>query len=646
MSYHVCLSAVLFCIAVSVSAQEELILGSIQEYREASNRLSTYDDLKVDWTMDGQTQVYFNEGLNNLIENHPAMAETNFNEVLKREPKLWQAFYFRGVSRRQLEKFGGARWDFQQALNLHRCYEAQVEMGKIEQQTFNVAEAVKAYDKAVKMAPEKPVAYYLKANILADLGQGKNAVEGYTQCLVRDSLFHDARIRLGLMKVTSPATTAQALPEVNQVLKMDSLHRYGLFFRSIFAFKSEPVQTEKDLNRLVRLWPTNLMVLYLRGLMLSSQGNYERAFPDFHKLIEATYHDENAFRGQQSWIDKRIDIQNAGAYTVMRVYGLSEFDSRLIKEAYCQLITGHYSQAIYTIDKTNISYKDPLCFFLKGVASEHMRNHNQAYRYYAKTLALDNDILDAHKKRGIYEQELEEWDKSIADFNEMLRINREAFVAYKLRGLSYYHSKQVPKAIADFTRYLQRDSLDKEAYGFRGMAHLATRQPLEAAVDFANSGNVHMLNFKKLTYSLDSMLILKDTAKAYAYANRLTKAAPFFTEGYALKLKLLASHGDWPRVGQEVSRALANSRTDAPKQSHSLLLAIQAAAWAKEKEYDRAFTTFDEALKFDQANTWALLERGKVFLEMSKKSKAISDFKKASGYGNKEAQALLKHLEE
>lgn len=226
----------------------------------------------------------------------------------------------------------------------------------------------------------------------------------------------------------------------------------------------------------------------------------------------------------------------------------------------------------------------------------------------------------------------------------MVRINPQAYVAFKLRGLSNYHTGQFRKAIDDFSRYLQRDSLDKETLGYRAMAYLKVSQRLDAAADFANAGHVQLLNFKKLTVSLDSLLARQDTAKALTYADRFTRNTPFFTEAYVVKMKVLLSKKKWDDMSREIDRALSNSRTDASEQKHSYLLAIRAATWGREQRYDEALSKFSEALTFDAANTLVFLERGKLYLAMSKKSKALSDLKKASSLGSKEALDLLQTL--
>jgi tetratricopeptide (TPR) repeat protein len=647
LKYYMKRFATLLLLAATTPAlaQTDLFPDALEDFLLESNRLRAYSDVAIEWSMDGQTQAQLNEGLNNLLEEHPVNAESNFAQVIRQKPEQWQAYYYRAVSRKQQNKLNEARADLLHVLVAHGpFYEGFVEMAKVERLALNIGAVQKYLDKAIQLAPERAMALFLKAELDWQLGKVKPALDGYALCVQRDSLFHDVRMRLGLFQVTSGDNMDRAMPQLNKVLAMDSTHRYARLFRSLAGFKTDPSQALIDLNVLARRWPGNRMVLYLHGLILAKNGDYQRAFPELRKLIELAYQDENAFRGQQTWLDKMIDVQNAGAYTVSRVYGLSDYDAGQVKQAYCLIVAGDYGHSIVAINRANVAYKDPLCIFLKAVASEHMGDHQGAFRLYSQALTLDPDIVDAHKKRGIYEQELEHWDKSIADFNDMLRINSHAYVAFKLRGISNYYINQFAKAVDDFSHYLQQDSLDKETMGYRGMTYLKVGKRLDAAADFANADHANLLNFKTLAVSLDSLLASQDTTKALAYADRLTRNTPFFTEAYVIKMKILLAKKKWGDLRSEIDRAISNSRTDAGDQKHAYLLGIRAITWVHEQKYYEALAKFNEALLLDANNTLFFLERGKLYLALDKKSKAVSDLKKASSLGSKEAHDLLQTL--
>lgn len=646
MALRTCFGWLLVCLAPHVNAQLELFGDAIGLHAMETNRILAYDDIAIQWKMNGQLQVHLNEGINNLFENNPALAETNFTDVIKADSTIWQAYYYRGISRKQSRKLKDAEADLLHVIGTRNLlYECYIELGKISQLEDNVKDAEKFYDKGIKADPRKPLGYFLRANIQLAQNQQKDAAKNFNLCLLQDSVFHDARIKIGIIEIIKKKQFEAGLPYFNHVLRNDSLQRYALLFRSMVNFSTDQERSLSDLNHVVRLSPDNVLILYLRGLLLTEMGDYRRSFTDFHKVIERVYESDNNFVGKQTLVDKKIDIQNAGAYTVSRVYGLPEEDAVKIKKAYCLMLIGKYSESINSINETSFSGTEPLCLFLKGVASEHIGKHDAAYNFYNQALELDNDILDAHKKRGIYRQEMKQWASSIADFTEVLRINPETYVVYKIRGVSYYHLKNFPKAVSDFTQYLERDSTNKEIIASRGMAYMGDGQDLKASLDFAESGELHMLDYKKIAKSLELLLQNGDTAVALTYLNPLTKSVPVFTEGYALKFKILVSRQDWKSISNEIDNAIGNRRPDVNHRDQSYLLTIKAITSGKGNRYEEAIIKLNEAIEYDKLNALAFLERGKILLATGKNNKAINDLKRALSLGEGEAKEILSGLD-
>jgi len=98
---------------------------------------------------------------------------------------------------------------------------------------------------------------------------------------------------------------------------------------------------------------------------------------------------------------------------------------------------------------------------------------------------------------------------------------------------------------------------------------------------------------------------------------------------------------DWNSIEREVDTAIKNSRMDASPLDHSYLLTIKGMASGKGKKYDEALDRLSEAIKYDKQNSLAFLERGRILLATGKNNKAITDLKRASSLGHKEAEELL-----
>jgi tetratricopeptide (TPR) repeat protein len=137
------------------------------------------------------------------------------------------------------------------------------------------------------------------------------------------------------------------------------------------------------------------------------------------------------------------------------------------------------------------------------------------------------------------------------------------------------------------------------------------------------------------------VLVKGDTLEGMRLLKKVTNATALFTEGYAQRFRLDILQNNWADVEQNISRAIGSSRADAHVENHSYLLTLQAIIYAREKREQEAMEIFNEAIKTDRKNHLAYLERGKLFRQLGKTTKAQNDFKEASVLGNPEAAKII-----
>jgi tetratricopeptide (TPR) repeat protein len=372
------------------------------------------------------------------------------------------------------------------------------------------------------------------------------------------------------------------------------------------------------------------------------------------KVIQASREDENYFIGQQTMLDKRIDILNAGNYTTRTIFGFDEADAKKIKKGFCLLLAGKYDGSIREFDLVKNVNKNSLTLFLKALANEHSGNHQEAFRLYNLALVFDNDITDAHKKRGVYLSELQNWSASEKDFSDALKINPEIHVIYKLRGITRYYQNNFSGAIDDFTRYinyLNRDSLEleqpvqfkiyKEVVGYRAMAYQKEDFYLDAVSDFLISDNMRAIDLALMNNSITQLISEGDTTKAIGYLNNYLRQAPYFVDARISRIRILEMQKNWDTIDQEIDEAL--------KYGASAYLHFVRALVLKEKKNDTVAIKFftdsiELANKLHETNAPAYLERGKLYAKLNKKKQAIKDFEAAEKQGSKDAARLLREL--
>lgn len=624
-------------------AQNELFVEALNEY--LTDRLWEFEEIPIKWNMEGKLQADLNEGLNNLLEDNLNVAENDLTAVIAKDSSIWQAYYYRAAVEKKLGRRSKAEKDIRQALEIKGdFYEGLVELAKILYLQRQTKESARVLQKAIHMNPSVGTAYYLKGDINWLQKEHKTAINSYRECLNADSMFHNARVKLGLMEVASKNDINGAIIHFNRVLSYDSLQKYALLFRAILGDKIQREQSVKDLTNLLLVSPDNLLALYTRGFMSAQLGDFERAFKDFHKIIQLTATSDNNFIGQQSTLDKKIDLQNLGMYALSRIYGMSEEDRLIVRKAYCQIIIGEHNKSIATLNELPHPNHDPLSVYMKAVAYEHAGQHVQALNFYNLAINLDNQIADAYKKRGVYEQEMQQWAKSISDFNTVLKLNPMAFRVVKMRGVSHYHLKMYTKALEDFNACLKNDSTDQETRSFRGMVYWNLNQPLKAYVDFTVSENYSSVNLKHIEHLVDSVLQQRDTVQAMYSLNVITEAIPYFTEGYVQKFKIHVHRNEWQPIIDDLPKALNNRRSDVSKSNYSYLLTLKGMLYARDNQPGEALKLLDLAIDTYSRNDLAYIERGRILVSAGKLSKGKDDLKKASALGNRQAEAMLAEM--
>jgi tetratricopeptide (TPR) repeat protein len=639
------LIALIVCVtATSVRAQEHYALMRLVTDNFFQTRNSKFEKIEITWNMEGIIQADLNDGINFLFEDKPLRAVGRFDIVLGKDPSLWQAYYYRGVAYRQLKEHNKAVADFKSAIRLNQnLYEAYVETAKVYLALGSLRECETSIKRAIRTDEKRPAAYYLKGCLEQAQNKTDLATTSFRECLSADMSYHRAQIDLALIELTANHNEANALKELDLVLHHDSLQADALMMRAILTFDKNKNQSVADLTRVIRINPASMIAPYLRGALLTNLGQYDRAFADFQTVIKGTATDDNNFKGQQSWVDKKIDVQNVGAYTLTRVYGLPDDDTEKLKKAFCMIITGDYSKSIHVLNSTSNQTREPLTVYLKAVAHEHMGKHYPALNLYNQAIYLDNTIADAYKKRGIYSMELKEWTSSIDDFNTVLRLRPQSFNIYKIRGISHHFNQNYERAINDFTEYIKHDTTDQEAVTYRGLSYMKNEQPLHAYIDFANSNYTAGINNKAMLRQADSVLTIGDTTLALKALETFVKRMPAFTEAYALKLRVHASKNEWAIVQRELETALENLSSKSPRRDQAYLFTLKGMAIRDTAPTD-AIDAFDRAIRSDKASALAYLERGKILLAQNKTLKAVDDFKKAALLGNAEAKTLLDGL--
>lgn len=616
--------------------------------RESSRGLDLMGYQKPDfkWKMEGKAQAALNEGINLLDEGKPRLAITELSRASVLAPKEWVIYYYLGVSYKltRAPKAAIVFLNTSRRLNATNFY-VDMELGKCYELLNMSDEALQAYGTAASERSGSPLPHYMRGNVHLGLGDLPRAERSYRDAKKIDPNFLDGEVKIAQIEAVARNRVDVALNILTDALKKDSTHQQALIFHGLFAAKENPKASLHDFDLLVRLNPGNPMMRFIRGVLLIQQEDFESAFTDLRRVLESTSNTMRLYSGQRTQNDRRLDIEYAGFYVMSHIYGLPDEQATKIKKAFCLMLVGSYDRALKAIYEIVDFTRSPVCTLLEAIAYEHLGNHSKAYQLYDRALYLDNDIPDAHKKRGIYRLELQDYQEAEKEFNEMLRLNSDDVVAYRFRGLTKFYRGRFEDAIVDFDKYLAVDSLEKETLIARGMAYKKLGNMLAATADLLRCDDSRDAPpFDQVKGELDKLLAKGDTSKVISWLNKFIAGDRRNPKNYTYLVTLRLKSKDWDRAISESTAAIENGMVPSPyigeKPISSYLPEVNSFFYyaigtglSRQNKPDAAMEALNRAIDLDKTNGKAYLERGKIFQSKGKTSSAEKDFAKAKKYG-------------
>ncbi len=604
--------------------------------------LRNYEEVQLEWTMTSAIQLHLNDALTNLYDKNFHVAIGALDSVISLDNQLWFAYYYRGVGYKLVGNFEEAGKNFKDAIRIKSDnFQPYLEAGKVEQILGNIESAESYYKKARKIDSSiSDKVLYLLGNIDLSRGDIIAAKKKFLECTSINPSFHDAILRLGLIEVLKKGDSKAALAHVNKVLDLDSLHRNALHIRAVISNKDNPQQSIKDLNNLIKLDPTNLLYITQRAIISSEMNDFEKAFLDFQKVLQATPVENKNFRGKQTLIDKRIDIQNAGYYVMSQIYGLPEESASKIKKAYCLFLVNKTHLGIQTLKEIKGYQNSSLCLFLLGLGYEHFAQHEVAMKYYEYALAIDSEIQDAHTKLGIYNTNLSKWKASEINFSEAIRINPRALEVYKLRGVARFYLTDFDGAIKDFNEFLKYDSLNDEALKSRAISYLKIGEYHRGAIDCIKSATCHS-EIRTFAEFITPLVASGDTTQALSILNTY-QARGYKPEILFYQLDLLISQKKTDEALRLAENALA-IKSISSNDNYCTIYLYLGVIYRMKNQLDKAEQFLSNSINLIK-NSKAYLERGKLFMMVNKNKLAKKDLLRALEMGEPEAKVLLAKL--
>ena len=208
---------------------------------------------------------------------------------------------------------------------------------------------------------------------------------------------------------------------------------------------------------------------------------------------------------------------------------------------------------------------------LLGILNSQSGNYAKALEYMLRSLKLAEEVGDKSKLAALNQNlgnvynDMEDYDRAIADYSEAIRVDPQYAVAYSNRGLAYANKKDYDRAIKDLDGAIRMDPDNAPAYDDRGWTFSRKKQYDRAIADYNEA-------------------VRLDPKFARAYGNRCSAY----------------------REKRELDRAIADC-DDAIRLDPKLAFAYnnRGNVYFDKKSYDRAIADYDEAIRLDPTLTVA-----------------------------------------
>ncbi len=221
--------------------------------------------------------AYFltNRGRGYLEKQLNDKAYADFNEAIKRDATLAEAYYGRGMVLLHEGDYAGAVQDFDKALGLKSNLEKASELLK-----------------RIKAGAKLRDSHFAAADAAQQSGDLKEAVRLYTELLEKDALagarFPTFAAHLNRANVyVAQGNYFAAVKDFDKVVELDPEFVSGYYNRgSAYALLGRYDLGARDYTQVIRLDPANAAAYYNRGSAHAHQMKFRRAISDYEKALE------------------------------------------------------------------------------------------------------------------------------------------------------------------------------------------------------------------------------------------------------------------------------------------------------------------------------------------------------------------------
>ena len=306
----------------------------------------------------------------------------------------------------------------------------------------NLEQAIKDFNKAIKINSEFAEAYYYRGIAHSDKKNFDKAIEDLNKAITLNPDYAEAYYYRGIT-YRHQTKLDKAIEDFNKAIELNTNYAEVYYYRGFAYIELEkPEKAIKDFSKVINLKPDEAKSYYYRGFAYAELENFDEAIVDYKKAIE---------------INPELDPSHlAGAHSNRGVTYMPGIDPKMRIEDH-DLAT-----------EIDLELDEPY------------NNRGLAYLRSVKLEKVFEDPVNPELDEA-YRIAL---DKAIKDFNSAIKIKPEFVLAYYNRGIAYLYKREFEKAIKDFSKAINLKPDEAKSYYYRARAYMHTDKFKKAIKDY------------------------------------------------------------------------------------------------------------------------------------------------------------------
>ena len=373
----------------------------------------------------------------------------NYNEALKLNDKNINIYFNIGIAKLNLKKYNEAIKYFNKVIELNPNYEiAYINRSLCHEINKQYIEAIGDLDKAIELNQYNETAYFNRGIYKNYIGLYNDAINDFSITISIINSYRNSYYNRDLF-----SNMVQANPNLNnfnldnnflqtigksaikiiynhtnlynKILNTKQIYLLSFYNRALSKmYLKLNKEAFEDFNTAIQLNPTFVDTYFSRGLLKSNLAMDKEAIEDYNKVI----------RLQPNHIDAYINI--AISYSILNRYdkSIEYFDKAIsINKNYSSIylnrgmIKAFYKKYKESIKDFNIaiqiSNNNPIIYFYKSKSLYNLKLYDETIKDAENAIKLYNNYMDAHYIKILSKAKLKKYIEIIDDFRNVAKIN-------------------------------------------------------------------------------------------------------------------------------------------------------------------------------------------------------------------------------